>query len=30
MLTGQHISEYIICFNSLASRCNWGNSALWH
>jgi hypothetical protein len=28
MLTGQHISKYIIRFNSLATCCNWGNSAL--
>jgi hypothetical protein len=28
MLTGQHISEYIICFNSLATCCDWGDSAL--
>jgi hypothetical protein len=30
MLTGQHISKYIIYFNSLASCCDWGDSALWH
>jgi hypothetical protein len=30
MLTGQCISKYIICFNSLASRCDWGDSALRH
>jgi hypothetical protein len=30
MLTGQCISEYLIHFNSLASRCDWGDSALWH
>jgi hypothetical protein len=28
MLTGQHISEYLVHFNSLASRCDWGDSAL--
>jgi hypothetical protein len=28
MLTGQHISEYIVCFNSLATCCDWGNSTL--
>jgi hypothetical protein len=28
MLTGQCISEYLIHFNSLASRCDWGDSAL--
>jgi hypothetical protein len=28
MLTSQRISEYIVCFNSLASRCNWGDAPL--
>jgi hypothetical protein len=28
MLTGQRISEYIVHFNSLASHCDWGDSAL--
>jgi hypothetical protein len=30
MLTSQRISEYLIHFNSLASRCDWGDSALRH
>jgi hypothetical protein len=30
MPTGQHISEYIVCFNSLASCCDWGNAPLQH
>jgi hypothetical protein len=30
MLTSQHISEYIICFNSLAPCCDWGNAPLGH
>jgi hypothetical protein len=29
MLTGQHISKYIIHLNPLASCCNWGDSPLW-
>jgi hypothetical protein len=30
MLAGQRISKYIIRFNSLASHCDWGDSALQH
>jgi hypothetical protein len=30
MLTGQRISEYIVRFNSLASRCDWGDAPLRH
>jgi hypothetical protein len=30
MLTGQCISKYIICFNSLATCCDWGDSTLQH
>jgi hypothetical protein len=28
MLTGQRISEYIVRFNSLASRWDWGDAPL--
>jgi hypothetical protein len=28
VLTCQHISKYIVRFNSLASCCNWGNAPL--
>ena len=30
MKDSQHISEYLIHFNSLAVRCPWGESALWY
>jgi hypothetical protein len=30
MTSGQHITEYIVHFNSLAPHCNWGNAALHH
>ena len=26
----QRISDYLVCFNSLAVRCPWGESALWY
>jgi hypothetical protein len=28
MTSGQHITEYIVRFNSLAPCCNWGDAAL--
>ena len=30
MKDSQHISEYLVHFNSLAVRCPWGESALWY
>ena len=30
MKDSQRISEYLVCFNSLAVRCPWGESALWY
>jgi hypothetical protein len=30
MTSGQCITEYIVHFNSLAPRCDWGNAALCH
>jgi hypothetical protein len=30
MTSGQHITEYIVHFNSLTPCCNWGDATLHH
>jgi hypothetical protein len=30
MISGQHITEYIVRFNSLAPHCDWGDATLRH